>query len=316
MEAIALTTKGRDGTYSGEFRPVIHDKQITLIQEVSLEEYLIGVVASEIGDYSPDEALKAQAVAARTKTLRTLLFPKTENTPEDFCNTTNVQVYRGSDKVKPNIREAVQATSGEILIYDGQVIDAVFSSNSGGVTESNQYIWDGMPIPYLQSVVDEPEAVKLDLTSNEDAGKWIDRKIMPSLTDDIASWQRKYYYWDRNVHIEDLEKISGIDHIRSVVVEKRGKSGRIMKLKLVGNTEKRYTNELQIRKLFGNLPSSLCYFTRTKSGFKVIGRGYGHGVGMCQSGAIMRALNGEDYRKILNKYYTNVELTRIHIGKN
>ena len=312
FKAVAMSIDGFEGTYSGDFKIHANNGLIAITQLVELEEYLTGVVASEIGDYAPMEALKAQAVAARTKTIRSLLNPKDPQSFRiDFCNTTNTQVYRGSDKVKPNIREAVEATKGEILVFDNIVIDAVFSSNCGGVTESNQNVWNGLPIPYLQSVRDEKAVKGLKLAQNSDAKKWIEMKYEPGPELDIATWQRKYYYWERNVHIEDLESVTGIDKIKELKVLKRGDSGRIIQLEVIGSQKKTLKSDAVIRKSFGGLPSSLCYFKRTKSGFKVIGRGYGHGVGMCQSGAIIRTIYNEKYKEILLHYYTDVELIKL-----
>ncbi len=313
FDAVALTIDGFEGTYSGTFSLLAHEGKIGIVQQVPFEEYVIGVVASEIGDFAPDEALKAQAIAARSKTVRTLLHPRNEYPYIDFCNTTTTQVYRGTDKVRPNIREAVEATKGQVLTYNEDIIDALFSSNCGGVTESNNNVWKGDAIPYLQSVSDIPIAVDYNLKSDAGAKSWIDSKYVPESKQELASWQKKYFHWVRNVKIEDVEAKTGINRILDVKVLKRGDSGRVLQLQVNGDESKILKNQSEIRAVFGGLPSSLCYFVRTKSGFKVIGRGYGHGVGMCQSGAIVKAFDGWNYKRILSHYYHGTEIDTLKI---
>ncbi len=313
FDAVALTIDGFEGTYSGTFSLLAHEGKIGIVQKVPFEEYVIGVVASEIGDFAPDEALKAQAIAARTKTIRTLMHPKVITLYFDFCNTTTTQVYRGTDKVRANIREAVEATKSEVLTYNDTIIDALFSSNCGGVTESNNNVWNGDPIPYLQSVVDMKAAGKYNLRSESGVKNWIDSKTTPKTKQKLASWQRKYFHWVRHVRVEDVKAKTGLDRVKNIKVLKRGDSGRILQLEISGNEKIVLKNQSEIRATFGGLPSSMCYFERTKSGFKVIGRGYGHGVGMCQSGAIVKAFQGWDYKKILMHFYQNAKIDTIKI---
>jgi len=295
---------GEPDGYAGKLviQPV--GNRLRMINNIALEEYLMSVVTNEIGDNAPMEALKAQAVAARSETIASLLYNRHMDDNCDLCNSTHCQVYKGYFEHKKNIEEAVLDTAGEILVCDSMIVDAVYGSSCGGSTEENQYAWKGKALPYLKNVPCESGVENYDLTTNSDAARWIDK---PDNTNG-TSWEKKANAWERTISHEQLEKNSGIGDIRSIIVKKRGKSGRIIQLEIQGgNGSITLDSEYKIRQVFGGLPSSFFYITGSGP-YHIKGKGAGHGVGMCQVGALRKAREGISYQDILRFYYTNSEI--------
>lgn len=245
------------------------------IVELALDEYLYGVVSSEMGTSYKDngerkevgiEALKAQAVASRTYAVYKIQSNK--NDGYDMTATTSDQVYK-TDGIKDIVKEAVDATSGQIMTYDDEVICAYFFSTSGGYTEEPQNVWSAS-LPYLKAVEDpyEPQI----------EGK--------------SEWEARISA-DKYGEIEILEL---------------NENGRVQKLK-VGN--KVYTKN-NIRMELGTSLIKSTYFEleydETTNEYVFKGKGFGHGVGMSQHGAMGMAEAGFDYREILEWYYTDIEL--------
>ncbi len=300
-----LHLDGEPDGYAGNLLIQPAGKVLRILNDIELEEYLMGVVPNEIGDNAPLEALKAQAVAARSETVCNLLYNRHIDDNADLCNTTHCQVYKGYFKHQSNIEEAVLDTAGEVMICDTILVDAVYGSSCGGSTEENQYAWKGKALPYLKSVPCEPDAADYDLMDDDDAIRWIDQK---STLSDGASWEKRATSWDRTISREQLEKNSGIAGIENIIVKKRGKSGRIILLEIQGkNNSIILDNEYKIRQVFGGLPSS-CFYVTGSGTYFIKGKGSGHGVGMCQVGALRRAREGMSYKDILHFYYTDCEV--------
>jgi SpoIID/LytB domain protein len=309
---LPIQISGKDGLhldgdpdgYAGNLVLKPAGKVVRIINDIELEEYLMGVVPNEIGDNAPLEALKAQAVAARSETVSNLLFNRHIDDSCDLCNTTHCQVYKGYFIHQSNIEEAVLDTAGEVLVCDSLLVDAVYGSSCGGWTEENQYAWKGKSLPYLKSVPCEPGAENYDLMNNDDAIRWIDRKV----SSNGSSWEKRANEWERSISRAKLEKNSGVDNIENIIVKKRGKSGRIILLEIKGsNRSITLDSEYKIRQVFGGLPSS-CFYLTGSGTYIIKGKGAGHGVGMCQVGALRRAREGMSYRDILHFYFTNSEL--------
>lgn len=278
---------------SGGYTVNVYNCDENIVQKLDLEEYVIGVVAAEMpGDFHT-EALKAQALAARTYTLvRMKEFGGkgcSIHEGADVCtDSTHCQAYKDPKKLGKSykkIAEAVMSTKGEIIIYEKQLIDAVFHSTSGGKTENSEDVWSNK-IPYLRSVVSEYEENSPKLASKENIG--VDDFIagLKSLDNDL---------------IVNKKNIANEIEILS-----RSEGGKITKIR-IGN--KIFTGK-EIREKFGLNSSNFTVAVKGKDmSFIVIG--YGHGIGMSQYGANGMAQNGYDYRSIIRHYYLGVEIASI-----
>lgn len=283
---------------------------VRVINRVGLEEYLVGVVSAEMGRRSPAEraALEAQAVASRTYALRHLGAAGDDG--YDLVATVDAQVYRGAAAEQPLAREAVAATRGQILTWDGAPIDAFYSSTCGGHTESAGAVFVGGDRPYLPA--------RPDLAP--DGTPWC--AISPRYR-----WQEEWSAGQlaailrRTLAAEALgtARASDLDTMR--VLERSG-SGRIATLELAGARGRTAVRGSAIRRVLqttaGGLLWSADFTVRiSRRGGRVErivaeGRGSGHGVGMCQWGAIGRARAGQEYRTILAGYYPGAELETVY----
>ena len=305
-----------DMVYEGEFILRVVDDRLVLNHLLPLEEYIAGVVPNEIGNYSPDEALKAQAVAARSHAVSLLLYNRHKKDGYDLCSSTHCQVYKGKYLRNEAIEDAVQATASQIMIVEDRVADATYHSSCGGKTDSSRAIWNGAYIPHLSGSVCIPEADSFDLSNETGASRWIDS---PVDTSNMSSWERGTLSWERSISSSELARNLGIKNIRSIRIIKRGESGRILSLMI--NDTHRLDGEYRIRQAFGMLPSSFFYFRGHQSktiiypgqSITLKGRGSGHGVGMCQVGALRQARSGETYTDILQVYYPNTLLSNTWI---
>lgn len=245
------------------------------VNYVDLDDYLLGVVAGEMPVNFETEALKAQVVASRT-------FVYNRNLSVD--NTTNSQVYLSEDKMKENwgsnyneyyqkISTAIKETKNEVMKYQGDYISALFFSSSNGYTENVEDYFESSPLPYLRSV----------------DSHW-DLAIDPKNTRQ-ASFTKQ----------EIKEKFNCQDIDFNIIAYK--KSGRVATLSVGG---KNYSGR-QVREKLG-LSSSCFTVEYINNKYVFTTKGSGHGVGMSQYGAQGMALEGADYKEILNHYYTNIEI--------
>lgn len=294
-----------------------------IINKVSMEEYLCGVLPKEVPSSWPQPALQAQAVAARTYAYHAL--EKKTNALYDVETDTRSQVYQGVVAETMNTNKAVEATKGMVLKYKGKIIDAVFHADAGGHTEDAKHVW-GQDTPYLRGV------------------KEIDRK------DDL---KRQSYTWQVETTREAMEaklkaasksvgRLKEIDisplQARPVSANDRGKSGRIIKATFIGSKGKITLSGNDIKAIFGLKSSCVDFYInhqppndidsakKAKSYHKfgkgnekvyIKGYGYGHGLGLSQWGAAYMAkqakANDKDYyKKILQHYYQGVEIDKIY----
>ncbi|MDD2683445.1 MAG: SpoIID/LytB domain-containing protein [Candidatus Cloacimonetes bacterium] len=296
--------------YADEFVLEIAQGKLNLNQIVALEEYIAGVLPNEIGPSSPLEALKAQAVAARTHAVSLLLNNRHRDQGYDLCSSTHCQVYKGRHLRNENIEEAVMQTAAEILTLDGRVADATYHSSCGGKTDSSVNIWNGAPLAHLSGATCYSDAENYDLSTEKGATSWINHKLD---TSDMSSWEKASISWRRNISRATLSQNTGVKNLHSVQILARGNSGRILKLKLIGDNELILDGEFKIRQAFGNLPSSFFSILGARlqdkimlsSSIDLAGRGSGHGVGLCQMGTLRKARAGSTYSDILQNYYPN-----------
>ncbi len=284
------------------------ERTVRPVNIVSVEDYIASVIASEIGQDAPSEAQKAQAVAARSTLFATYGSHHILG-PFGICSEDHCQVYRGAGFETPDSRAAAEETSGLVLLYGGDVVDARFSKCCGGITEEFRGAWDDRDVPYLVSRPDGE--YYLSLENEEGVRDFID-KPPPAFCSGS-----KNFRWEARYTGDDLSRIirakSGQDigHVVDIVPIARGKSGRITRLRIVGERgELAVSPELEIRRILSEtyLNSSCFYVLKQGDGFVIRGAGWGHGVGMCQEGAAEMAEKGAGFQDILSFYYPGTRL--------
>ena len=309
-------------SYRGEIEivPETARQRLKIINVLPLEHYLYGIIAREISPDWQREAVKAQAVAARSYALHSI--KKHEKDGYDVCASTDCQVYGGKDAESANGNLAVDATRGEIISYQGKPIAAYFHSSSGGYTENSENVW-GQNSPYIKGVAD------FDQNS-------------------------PYYYWEKQISRKLFEaklknagygvgrlkgiELSELTKQRPLHAADRGVSGRVKSLRLIGEAQSKTVSGTQLRNILGlnstlfdlkaaaALPqtkasgakeSSLRLFSAGQDDNIVfIGYGWGHGLGLSQWGAKALAekygQSSNYYKEILRHYYSGVELRKAY----
>ncbi len=317
---IGFKNKRGRRTYRGSLYVTIgSDGKLVLGNVLPLEDVAMGTVPAEIFSTAPMEALKAQAVAARGQLLVKLGLRHLAD-PFQVCASQHCQVYAGALAERDSTTKAVRETRGEFLFLGQSPVDTVYSAHSGGHTEDNEVVWNQTPSPALRGVPDgDPPPGPLDNPFN--LQRFLDSPPMSFAA--RSGYNSKRLRWTRTVEAEVLDteadKQYGTGRILGVEVMGRGVSGRMKGLKLRGTKREIIVwRELPIRRLFGNLPSALAVIEeeRDERGqilrYHIRGAGFGHGVGMCQTGAIGRAKAGQDYRQILRAYYGGAELKNLY----
>lgn len=268
------------------------------VEEIPLEQYLYGVVSAEMPANYEIEALKAQAIVARTYTLYQIIKGSKKHDEADICDkSTCCQAWISKDdrlarwdENEKNLNwdkivKAVDETSGRIITYNGEPIDAFFHANSGGKTESASNVWGGENFPYLQSVE----------TSGEDGYSGYNTEL--TVSKDELIQKLKSVYPDIEINLENNEEIKILEYTES---------GRVRTIK-IGNTNVVAT---KLRSCLGLRSTFFDVFVNGESiTFNVIG--YGHGVGMSQTGADSLAKQGYSAEDIVKHFYTGVQIVNI-----
>ena len=321
-------------TFLGTLRLVVEADQICAINELPVEQYLESVISSEMSGTSSIELLKAHAVISRSWLLAQMekrnrlkdngdnffsfikkedelirWYDREDHTIFDVCADDHCQRYYGITRAtNPHVAAAVKETKGQILTYDGEICDARFSKCCGGQTEEYQYCWEDTPKPYLTSV----PCPYCDTH---------DRDIISQVLNDYDRETGDFYRWTVSYTTDELTRLVNdnlkmdLGDITDLVPVERGKSGRIWKLRIVG-TKRTFTigKELEIRRVLStsHLYSSVFDVEKTNDGFTLHGRGWGHGVGLCQIGAAVMGSQGIGYEQILLHYYSDAEIKKIY----
>ncbi len=327
----AVTRAGRlaDGetnpsgrTYRGSLYFVLDGEGCLAVgNEISAEALLAGLVPAEIYRGAHAEALKAQAVTARNEVLAKVGTRHIAD-PYLLCDDVHCQVYPGSARESPGTTAAVNATRGEMLFRSGGLVDAVYSASCGGSSEANEAVWSQPPDPALRPRLDAPAGRSESLGSDDVLRRFL--KEPPRGTwCRAASLGRKHFRWKRRVKwawlTDRVNTRHAVGRVRDLRVTARGPGGRAVELVVEGEKgSATIRGELTIRRLFGGLKSALFVLVpeRTRRGellaVTFVGAGFGHGVGMCQVGAIGRAEGGQGYREVLRHYYGGAEVKRIY----
>ena len=330
----------------------------TAINRLDVEDYLSSVITSEMSATSSLELLKAHAVISRSWVLRPIISPSTgTDIPDlsdpdrhivwyerdahegfDVCADDHCQRYEGITRrdehpeAAANVQKAIDATRGQVLMYDGKVCDARFYKACGGATELFENAWANEHYPYLEPVRDEIGTPLPDLTIEENAQAFIrtspsaycnttDARVLSQVLNNYDQETKDFYRWTVQYTKEELSDIirerSGIDfgEILDLVPIKRGPSARLYEMQIVGSKRTMVIGkELEIRKWLSSshLYSSAFVVDRNENGdFILTGAGWGHGVGLCQIGAAVMADKGYTYEQILAHYFPGSELRTI-----
>lgn len=312
--------------YSGDLKvyPGENNKP-EFIVSLSLEQYLTGVVPYEIGGDSPLEAIKAQAVAARSEAVMALKSGMYGGKYHDLTSDVECQVFSGNLKRTDVSDKAVYSTTGIILTSEGEPINAYYASNCGGHSELIKNVWPDRPDPepYRHAVTDQPLAARLDLRSEEKVRMWIestpDVYCNPGNGTELPGWTRKNFRWRRSFAINELPgmivpDVADAGRFTGIKINKRGLSGRIYDAVInFENANIDTKSELELRQKFNPPLRSSCFIYDIENDSLVIkGAGWGHGVGMCQSGAVARALQGSSFKDILLHYYQKAKLKKLY----
>ena len=321
-------------TFVGILRFVVHEDKICAINELSVEDYLTSVISSEMSASASLELLKAHAVISRSWLLAQMRrraaeqesgagffsfvkkdnelvrwYDREDHTIFDVCADDHCQRYQGiTRQTLPQVKEAVRQTKGEILVSGDEICDARFSKCCGGVTEEYRYCWENINKPYLQSV-----SCPYCNTS--------DREILSQVLNGYDQETHDFYRWHHRLPKEKLRRLlleklnTDLGSIVTMEALERGKSGRISRLKIIG-TERSFTigKELEIRRALSDthLYSSAFDIEVRDDEFVLHGKGWGHGVGLCQIGAAVMGEKGFSYDDILLFYYHNAKIKKVY----
>lgn len=277
-------------TYNGDHVPVlkVYNTNTKKVEEMDIETYVMGVVAGEMKNDWPEEALKAQAVLARTFTMKFISDKKSKYDGADISTDVQEAQAYDADVINDRVREAVESTSGEVMVYDGEFPYAWFHAHSGGRTE--------LPSKALEYNSDPKYLISVDSSESDKA------------PDSVKEWtaeftldQAKQACAGTGTDVGDIESFS---------IGEKGESGRAVTFKINGKDVSAPAFRLQIGadKLKSTLIDSV-EIADNRLLFR--GRGFGHGVGMSQWGAYQMAEDGKNAEDIINHYYKDLDLIEL-----
>jgi stage II sporulation protein D len=296
-------------TYRGAAEVVAdRSRGLIVINRLGLEDYLLGVVPAEIGRRTPEEfaAVRAQAVAARTYTISHL--GRRDSLGFDLFATVEDQVYGGLEVERRDVERAISETRGEILIFDGQPVSAFYHSTCGGRTATREEVWGEPNLPYLRSVRDGGGGE--DYCAISPRYRWRESWT----ADEMNGFVRAELASRLGTSPSSVGRISGIR------VLSRTEHDRVDQLEVEASGRRYVLRKNEIRWVLqpaeGRILGSTDFVVRQgrlEDGDIVVeGRGFGHGIGMCQWGAIGRARAGQGYREILAAYYQDAAVQRLY----
>lgn len=308
-DGVFVTWNGK--RYRGELEIRATGDGLLVINRLPVEDYLRGVIPLELGDIADAElaAMEAQAVAARSYTYVRLADPDLRRRPYDLVATTRDQVYGGAGAESRLGDEAVQETAGQVIHYNGRIVNAPYFAACGGSTAAASEIWREGDLPYLRPVSD----------------------LIPGSGGQYYCQGSSKFRWSRTFSGSQLESLlekylhrhaGALGAVKTVIADGPTPSGRVAALTLV--TDKNYYkfrgNEIRnvLRSTNGEILNSTYFELDVDGGINghvesltLRGLGNGHGVGMCQAGAIGRARAGQDYRTILETYYPGTVIATV-----
>lgn len=353
--------------FSGSARFIVEGDNLTIVNVLPVEDYLLSVISSEMSANASLELLKAHAVISRSWLLaqieknkrltdaktdyntctetddeRIKWYDREDHVNFDVCADDHCQRYQGVTRQStPKVAEAIAATRGQVLMYDGELCDARFSKCCGGVFEEFENCWEPKHFHYLSARRDDADPERFpDLTVEDNAREWIlgrpeafcntaDAKILSQVLNNYDQETSDFYRWKVDYTCREISELaarrSGIDFglITNMIALERGTSGRIVQLKIVGTKRTMIIGkELEIRRTLSpsHLYSSAFIVERhdvdpatdIPKSFTLRGAGWGHGVGLCQIGAAVMGAKGYDYRQILSHYFRDADINSLY----
>lgn len=263
-----------DRWYRGRVKLIPSENGVTAVNYVNIDDYLYSVVGSEMPTSWPQEALRSQAIAARSYAL--YHQRKASGRAFDLNSTQYSQVYKGIQGEASSTQTAVDTTRGKVLTHGGRIIEAVFHSSSGGHTENSEHVWS-KAIPYLQGVPDFDQNAPV-------------------------------YSWRTQFSLEEVgNRIGYPGVIEAVEVLSRSPQGRAKRMTIIGDAGTLTMTGNTFRQKLG-LRSTKFDLAVSPEGISVAGKGFGHGIGMSQWGARGMAERGHDYDEILTHFYKGTRL--------
>jgi SpoIID/LytB domain protein len=347
-----------DQKFAGALKIIVENGQLTAVNVIGVEDYLLSVISSEMSATASEEFLKAHAVISRSWVMAQIASSRKNHsahvpegvcnvptlvsqldtqlgqkkTPEngiheyvkwydhqdhrhfDVCADDHCQRYQGLTRVTgETVRKVMDATWGQVLMYQGELCDARFSKCCGGVMETFDTCWKDKTVPYLQPLPDTP-----DHDPNAPAFcDTVDKDILGQVLNNYDQETTDFYRWTQTYDRAELATLicrkSGVNigELKSITPLERGASGRIMRLQIEGSLCNLIVGkELEIRRILSESHLKSSAFDVEFEGDTVTlkGKGWGHGVGLCQIGAAVMASKGYTYREILQHYYPNTQL--------
>ena len=344
--------------FKGGLTFMIEHGKVVAVNEIPTEAYIFSVISSEMSATASLELLKAHAVISRSWLLKPIIhnehnvnavleqrtddelikwYERDSHELYNVCADDHCQRYQGITRARTeNVRLAIEATRGLVLMSHGEICDARFSKSCGGVSEVFENCWADVHYPYLERVVDTKDADSVattsDLTIEANAEAWIrgeydsfcnthDKEILSQVLNNYDQETTDFYRWKVEYTTEQLSELvtrrSGIDFGTIVALEpvERGVSGRLTRLRIVGTKRTMVVGkELEIRRWLSesHLYSSAFVVDKTEKGFVLTGAGWGHGVGLCQIGAAVMGAQGYKYDEILYHYFVDSQLETLY----
>jgi SpoIID/LytB domain protein len=304
-----------------ELQPNAHG-EFTLVNHVGLETYLRGVVPHEIGSTAPPQAVAAQTIIARTYALRNLRRFATDN--YQLCATVHCQVYKGLNGTNPTSDRAIANTRGLVLTYENELVDALYSSTTGGVTASFDDVWNGSKRPYLQPIIDAPQPI-WNLAKYPLSNEAVLRQFL-NMSQGFNETGRSVFRWEETRKIADLSRdlrkyltktrhpLADFTTIEEMKVQKRSPSGRMLTLTIQTDKGKLQLHKNEIRSALEPPRSTLFYLepiynnAKKLQAYRFVGGGFGHGVGLSQYGSYNLANLGWSAKEILAFYFPQTEI--------
>ncbi|MDO5394861.1 MAG: SpoIID/LytB domain-containing protein [Bacteroidales bacterium] len=353
--------------FSGSARFIIEDGKLTIVNVLPVEDYLLSVISSEMSAHASLELLKAHAVISRSWLLaqirknkaltdsgtkysactqtddeRIKWYDREDHLNFDVCADDHCQRYQGVTRQStPKVAEAIAATRGQVLMYDGELCDARFSKCCGGVFEEFENCWEPRHYVYLRARLDDVDEENFpDLHNEYNAQKWIegrpdafcntsDAAILSQVLNNYDQETTDFYRWTVHYTQDEISALvrerSGIDFGQIIDLQpvERGTSGRLVRMRFVGTRRTMVIGkELEIRRTLSKSHLYSSAFTVERhdvdpttgvpAAFTLRGAGWGHGVGLCQIGAAVMGARGYDYASILRHYFPDSTLDRLY----
>lgn len=271
--------------YRGKVRFINEGGKLTVVNVISIEDYLKGVLNYEVAHWWPMQALMAQAVASRSYAL----YMKKVNRDKNYDLTANIysQVYGGRWGERWKVKRAIKKTQGLVLFYNGEILPAFYHSTCGGHTDSADHVWK-IDIPPLKGV--------------------------PCNFCQFSP----HYRWEKKIKLHEIrDKFVragySINEIQNIAVKERYETGFVKSIEIKADHKVYTISAKEFRHIIGvNILRSRRFLLKTKGDYLYItGYGWGHGIGMCQWGAYGMALRGYNFKQILNYYYPGAEIKKI-----